>query len=215
MYLKGLHLGIGPSSPVVIEVHLLSLESEKHLYKYQRRRQIKDEREPWINNVLPSNIPSQYIQKNCFSNIICIMSSSNLVYFQQCSTSIKGLPKQVRQQISNFIVVTCLFFSFLVLGGRGLPDDEKHHKMCNYSLNQSSSQSHPLSIRTTPCRKQSSRATHTGKHIETESHWNRITTNHLCFFKIFKEFLGINELLQSLKLTWISFLLTVSSESSL
>lgn len=26
MYLKGLHLGIGPSSPVVISVHLLNLQ---------------------------------------------------------------------------------------------------------------------------------------------------------------------------------------------
>lgn len=29
VYLKGLHLGIGPSSPVVIEVHLLNLRKRK------------------------------------------------------------------------------------------------------------------------------------------------------------------------------------------
>ena len=30
VYLNGLHLGIGPSSPVVIEVHLLNLSTQKN-----------------------------------------------------------------------------------------------------------------------------------------------------------------------------------------
>ena len=33
VYLKGLHLGIGPSSPVVIDVHRLNLQLAKTLQK--------------------------------------------------------------------------------------------------------------------------------------------------------------------------------------
>lgn len=40
VYLKGLHLGMGPSSPVVIEVHLLNLITKKKQKKKKKEKTI-------------------------------------------------------------------------------------------------------------------------------------------------------------------------------
>ena len=74
VYLKGLHLGMGPSSPVVIDVHLLSLQHEAQNCVNQSRKRkkkiiVEGEKDTLMNSLagfrdketVPGNITSQYI----------------------------------------------------------------------------------------------------------------------------------------------------------